>query len=173
MVQLFGTYAHEIVFLHVLSAIIWVGGMIAIRFAVHPSLQIVDDPQMKLGRTLAIIGKFFHIVIPFILLLIITAVLMAVGLGFRIAAVDSVGNIISESAFSLYKVVHIKEVIWVIMTANFTWMYIKRRKAQKLFNAGEFLKAKQSIAILPQYLLPLNIMLGIAAIWLGLTLRGF
>ena len=131
MVGLFGTYAHEIVFLHVISALIWVGGMIAIRFAVHPSMQMIEDPKVKLGRTLAIMGKFFHIVIPFILLLIITAVLMAVGLGFRIAAVDETGTIISQTAYDLYQIVHVKEVVWMIMTANFSWMYFKRMKSTK------------------------------------------
>jgi len=172
MVGLFGTYAHEIVFLHVLSALIWVGGMIAIRFAVHPNLQMIEDPKVKLGRTLAITGKFFHIVIPFIVLLIATAVLMAVGLGFRIAAVDETGTIISQTAYDLYQIVHIKEVVWMVMTANFSWMYFKRRKAQKLFDAGDLPGAKAAVALIPKYLLPINIALGILALWLGLTLRG-
>ena len=173
LLQLFGTYAHEIVFLHVLSALIWVGGMIAIRFAVHPSLQVVEDPKIKLGRTLAITGKFFHIVMPFILMLIVTAVIMAVGLGFRVAAVDETGTIISQEAFDLYQIVHIKEVIWMLMTANFIWMYFKRRKAQKLFDTGDLSGAKTAVALIPAYLLPINIVLGILALWLGLTLRGF
>jgi uncharacterized membrane protein len=172
LVQLFGTYAHEIVFLHVLSAFIWVGGMFAIRFAVHPSMQLIEDPKVKLGRTLTITGKFFHLVIPFILLLIITAVVMAVGLGFRVAAVDEGGNIISQTAYDLYQIVHIKEVLWMVMTANFTWMYFKRRKAQKLFDAGDLSGAKDAVALIPKYLLPVNIVLGVLALWLGLTLRG-
>ncbi len=172
LVQLFGIYAHEIIFLHVLSALIWVGGMIAIRFAVHPNLQLIEDPKVKLGRTLAITGNFFHIVIPFIVILIITAVLMAVGLGFRVAAVDESGNIISQTAYDLYQIVHIKEVVWMVMTANFTWMYFKRRKAQKLFDDDNLAEAKDAVALIPKYFLPINIALGVLALWLGLTLRG-
>jgi len=173
MTELFGTYAHEIVFLHVLSAFVWVGGMIAIRLAVHPNLQLIEDPKVRLGRTLAITGKFFNVVIPFILLLILTAVIMAVGLGFRAAAVDVDGNIISEVAMQTYNLVHLKEVIWMLMTMNFTWMYIKRRKAQKLFDADNLAGAKASVALIPKLLLPINILLGIIALWLGITLRGF
>ena len=172
MLGFFGSFAHEIVFLHVFSAIIWVGGMIAIRLAVHPSLQLIEDPKIRLGRTLAITGKFFNIVIPFILLILLTAIIMAVGLGFRAAAVDASGNVISETAYMTYQFVHIKEVIWTIMAANFSWMYVKRRKAQKLFDAGELPAAKAKVAIIPSVLLPVNIVLGIAAIWLGITLRG-
>ena len=173
MIEFFGPYAHEIVFLHVLSAFIWVGGMIAIRLAVHPNLQLIEDPKVRLGRTLAITGRFFNIVIPFILIIILTAVVMVVGLGFRAAAVDTSGNILSETAYATYQIVHVKEVIWMLMAMNFSWMYFKRRKAQKLFDAGELPAAKETVALIPKLLLPINIVLGIAAIWLGITLRGF
>ena len=173
MTEIFGTYAHEIVFLHVLSAFVWVGGMIAIRLAVHPNLQLIEDPKVRLGRTLAITGKFFNVVIPFITLLIITAIIMAVGLKFREAAVDINSNVISETAMYIYNIVHVKEGIWMLMTMNFTWMYIKRRKAQKLFDAGNLAEAKASVALIPKVLLPINIVLGIMALWLGITLRGF
>ena len=59
------------------------------------------------------------------------------------------------------------------MTMNFMWMYIKRRKAQKLFDAGDLAGAKASVALIPKLLLPINILLGIIALWLGITLRGF
>jgi len=173
LMELFGAYAHTIVFLHVLSALIWVGGMIAIRLAVHPSLMLIEDTQMRLGKILAITGKFFNIVMPFILLLIITAVIMAVGLGFRDAAVDANHNVINETAMHIYNFVHIKEAIWMIMTTNFTWMYLKRRKAQRLYDAKKYADAKLTLALIPKLLLPINIVLGIIAIWLGVTLRGF
>ncbi|MEA3418467.1 MAG: hypothetical protein U9Q90_03625 [Campylobacterota bacterium] len=173
MVEFFGNYAHELVFLHVLSAFVWVGGMIAIRLAVHPNLLLIEDPKVRLERVLAITGRFFNIVIPFIVLLIFTAVIMAVGLGFRAAAVDASGNIISEAAYATYQLVHVKEGIWMIMAMNFTWMYLKRRKAQTLFDAGDLPAAKEKIAIIPKLLLPVNIILGLAALWLGVTLRGF
>jgi len=172
MIEFFGTYALEIVFLHVLSAFVWVGGMIAIRLAVHPNLQLIEDPKVRLGRTLAITGKFFNIVFPFILLLIVTAIIMAVGLGFRVTAVDASGNIISEAAYVTYNIVHVKEGIWMLMAMNFGWMYLKRRKAQKLFDIGNLLEAKESVALIPKLLLPLNIALGLVALWLGVTLRG-
>lgn len=173
MVEFFGTYAREIVFLHIFSAIIWIGGMIAIRLAVHPNLQLIEDPKVKLGRILAITGNFFTIVIPFIVLMLVTAILMAVGLGFRNAAVDQNGQVISETALHIYNMVHAKEAIWFIMTINFTWMYLKRRKAQKLFHEHNFSQAKTNLELIPKFLLPVNIVLGVVALWFGVTLRGF
>lgn len=159
MVTFFGEYAAVLVFFHVLGAVIWVGGMIAIRVAVHPSLQSIEDPKIKLGKTLEIVGRLFNLVIPFIILIIITATLMAVGLGFK--------------GTDLYWLVHVKEVIWTVMTINFIYMFIRRKKAQKLFDAGDLPGAKALVAPLPNLLLPINIILGVGAIFAGITLRGF
>ena len=159
MVNLFGEYAVVIIFLHVISAVIWVGGMIAIRVAVHPSLQSIDDPKIKLGKTLQIVGKLFNLVIPFIVILIVTATLMAVGLGFK--------------GTELYWLIHVKEVIWTVMVINFIYMYTQRAKAEKMFNKGDLKGAKMSVSKLPNLLLPINIVLGVLAIFSGVTLRGF
>jgi uncharacterized membrane protein len=152
-IDLFTNYGHEIVFLHVLSAIIWVGGMIAIRLAVHPSMQSIEEPKIKLGKTLMLMGKFFNIVMPFIFILLLTAIVLL---------------------FTMEKspAIEMKEYIWIIMTANFTWMYLKRKKAQKLFDKGKLPDAKAIVALIPKILLPLNIVLGLVALWLGVGLRG-
>jgi uncharacterized membrane protein len=159
MVNFFTEYAALLVFLHVISAVIWVGGMIAIRVAVHPSLQSIDDPKIKLGKTLQIVGRLFNLVIPFIIILIITAALMAVGLGFK--------------GTDLYWLVHVKEVIWTIMTINYIYMNIKRKRAQMLFDSGDLAGGKMNVSNLPNLLLPINIVLGVIAIFSGVTLRGF
>ena len=173
LAELFGNYAHTIVFIHVLSAFVWVGGMIAIRLAVHPNLMLIEDTRVRLNRTLAITGQFFNIVMPFIVLLILTAVIMAVGLNFRDSAVDVNGAVINDASMYIYNLVHLKEVIWMIMAMNFTWMYMKRRKAQKCFDNNRLADTKINLALIPKVLLPINIVLGIIAIWLGVTLRGF
>ena len=152
-ITLFSNYPQAIVFLHVLSAIIWIGGMIAIRLAVHPTMQSIDDPKIKLGKTLALMGKFFNIVMPFIFILLLTAIVLIFAM---------------EKSPEL----QMKENIWMIMTANFIWMYTKRYKAQKLFNRGELPQAKAMVALIPKFLLPLNIVLGLIALWLGVGLRG-
>lgn len=145
-----------IVFLHVISAIIWVGGMIAIRFAVHPIMQSIEDPAIKLGKTIEIIGRLFNLVMPFIILLLVTAVIMALKL----------------KGSSLYDTVYIKEGIWVVMVINFIFMYIRRNMASKLFMAKNLAAAKANISLFPNLLLPINIALGLVALYLGITLRG-
>jgi len=174
MTELFNNYGHLIVFLHVLSAFIWVGGMIAIRVAVHPVISgggvtpeqklqsdvmsVMLVPKQRLGITLQIMGKLFNLVMLFIVILFATGLMMAIATGGHHGALKSL--FLS------------KEIIWTIMAINYTYMYIKRAKAAKLFAKGDVAEAKAQLSWMPHVLLPLNIVLGIVALWLGVSLRG-
>ena len=159
MSELFNDYAALIVFLHVISAVIWVGGMIAIRFAVHYSIQEIDKPKIKIARTLDLLRRFFDIVRHLIGVLLVTAVIMIMAIGFK------------NTDLNVF--VHIKEGIWLIMTMMFVFIYIKRNKAQMYYDAHDFKSAKETLALLADWMIPLNIVLGIVAIYLGVTLRGY
>ena len=174
MTELFSNYGHLIVFLHVLSAFIWVGGMIAIRVAVHPVISrggvsaeemlqndVMDSmlkPKQRLGITLQITGRLFNLVMLFIAILFVTGLMMAIATG---------GHHGDLKSFFLSK-----EIIWTIMAVNYTYMYIKRAKAWKLYSEGEIALAKAQMTFIPNLLLPINIVLGVVALWLGVSLRG-
>lgn len=158
MVDFFNNYSSIIVFLHVISAVIWVGGMIAIRFAVHYSMQNIEEPKIKLERTLENLKRFFSLVIPAILTLLITAIIMIIGSGFK------------EN--TLYSLVIVKELIWSLMTIIFIIIYIKRNKAQKSFLNEDMNTTKNNLIPITNYFIPINILLGIVAIFIGVLLRG-
>lgn len=174
MTELFNNYGDVIVFLHVLSAFVWVGGMIATRIAVHPVISrggvtgadmlqndVMDSmlkPKQRLGITLQITGRLFNLVMPFIVLLFATGLMMALAMNGHHGELKSV--FLS------------KEIIWTIMAVNYFYMYIKRAKAWKLFSHDDVALAKAQVSLIPNLLLPLNIILGIVALWLGVSLRG-
>lgn len=170
LVELFANHKTIIVFLHVISAVVWVGGMIAMRFAAHHSFMELS-PEQRLPRVAHALKRLFTIVSPFVIVLIVTAVIMAVGLGFRAAAVDVNGNVIDDYAMYIYNLVHVKEVIWMIMSVNLLAMILRRNKAQKLLDAGDMAGAKNILGLIGKYMVPLNIILGVIAIFLGVTLR--
>jgi len=156
---LFNSYSSIIIFLHVISAVIWVGGMIVIRFAVHYSMQEIEDPKVKIGRTLETLRRFFNMVIPSIIILLLSAIIIIVALGFK--------------GTPLYNFVIAKEIIWTIMTIIFIIIFVKRKQSQKAFDEGNVLIAKEKLLVIANYLIPINIILGLAAVFLGITLRGF
>lgn len=171
IVKLFSEYRTQIVFLHVISAVIWVGGMIAMRFAAHHSFQELEDAPTKITRTAHALKRLFTIVSPFVIILLVTAVFMAVGLSFRDAALDDTGHVVDDYAMFIYNMIHVKEAIWTIMAINLFAMILRRNKAQKLIDTGEFKQAGALLKVIGQYMVPLNIVLGIIAIYFGVFLR--
>jgi uncharacterized membrane protein len=172
LIQTFADHRILITFLHVVSAVIWVGGMIAIRLATTPAMALITDPKMRLERMANILKRLFTIVLPFVIILIVTAVLMAVGLGFRDAAVDPLsGAVIDPYAMSLYNTIHIKEVIWIVMTLNLFFMMYLRKEAQYALLMNNLERAKGLLSSIANFLVPLNILLGMGAIFIGVFLR--
>ncbi len=169
--EIFADYRTQIIFLHVISAVVWVGGMVAMRYAAHNSFMHIESPLNRLERISHALKRLFVIVTPFVIILIITAVIMAVGLGFREAAVDENHNVIDAAAMFIYNIVHTKEAIWMIMATNLTLMAILRSKADKLLDKGDAAAAKAKLGLIGKYMVPLNILLGVIAIYMGVFLR--
>jgi len=144
-----------IVFLHVISAVIWVGGMIAIRFSAHYSLAQLEINE-RLARTAHMLKNLFMIVAPFVVILLATALIMAIALGLH------------EGELKLFAFA--KEGIWTIMTLNLLFMVYRRNKAQRFINEGNFDAAKPLLGLIGRVLVPVNIAFGIVAIYLGATL---
>ena len=156
MVEFFAEYKTLIVFLHVISAVVWVGGMVAIRFAAHQSFMQIESPAHRLERIAHTLKRLFTIVVPFVIILLVTAVIMIKGYS------------LSQSEFSMMS--HAKEGIWAVMAINLFVMIQRRNRAVKLLSEGDMVGAKFSLELIGKYMVPLNIILGIMAIFLGTTL---
>jgi len=156
MAEFFAESKTYIVFLHVISAVVWVGGMIAIRFAAHQSFMQIESPAHRLERIAHTLKRLFTIVVPFVIILLVTAVIM------------SKGYSLSQSEFSV--MAHVKEGIWAFMAINLFVMIQRRNRAIQLLNEGDMVGAKFSLELIGKYMVPVNIILGIVAIFLGTTL---
>lgn len=154
---LYGEYPQLVLFLHVISAVVWVGGMVAMRFAAHHSFQQLRQPPERLERTAHALKRLFVIVAPFILILLVTALMMASGMNLHH----------SEPA----PLVFAKEGIWTVMALNYLLMVLRRNSAERLILHGNLIDAKDRLAPIGAYMVPLNIALGIVAIYLGAMLR--
>ena len=156
MHELFAEYKTYILFLHVLSAVVWVGGMIAMRYAAHPAFMCLESSTERLSRITYALKRLFIIVFPFTIILVFTAVVMLIGYDLKSTEHAQMG--------------HIKEAIWVIMFVNYLIMIKRRNKAAKLLRNGDTVGAKFSMSIVAKFMIPVNIILGIIAIFLGTTL---
>jgi len=151
--EFFLEYKVIIVFLHVLSAVVWVGGMVAMRYAAHPSFLEIESPLKRLERIADALKRLFCIVAPFVLVLLVTAILMINGYS------------ISDTEYKIFA--YAKEAIWTVMFLNLGVMIRRRNNAQKALERGELVLAKEQLGMIGKYMVPVNIALGVVAIFLG------
>ncbi len=151
------TYRIELIFLHVVGAVVWVGGMIAMRFAAHPAFMDIADPIERLPKIAKALKRLFLLVMPFVLLLAITGAVLTIGYG------------IKHTDF--HYLTHIKEGIWTIMFINLVAMMLRRSKAEKMMREGNYKKAGELLGLIGKFMVPVNIALGMAAIVVGVLLR--
>jgi len=156
MAEFFAEYKTIIVFLHVISAVVWVGGMIAMRYAAHPSFMEIESPGKRLERIADALKRLFCIVAPFVIILLVTAIIMIKGYS------------LSETEYKSYG--YAKEAIWTIMFLNLGAMILRRNKAEKALENADMVLAKTQLSMIGKYMVPLNIILGVIAIFLGATL---
>ncbi|MDD5399658.1 MAG: hypothetical protein PHQ93_00530 [Sulfurimonas sp.] len=142
-----------IVFLHVISGVIWVGGMIAMRYAAHQSFLKIESPHKRLEHIAYALKRLFYIVFPFVITLMVTAIFMIKGYG------------LSESDFSVYA--YFKEVIWSVMFLNLMIMIYLRNRGEMLLAKGDMVGAKNQLELIGKIMVPLNIGLGVVAIFFG------
>ena len=153
MQEFFGEYKAIIIFLHIISAVVWVGGMIAMRYAAHPSFMEIESPAKRLERISDALKRLFNIVLVFIFILAATG------------AVLTIGYQLKYTEYHIYT--HLKEGIWSIMAINYFVMMYRRRKADKAILEGDFVLAKNQLGLIGKFMVPLNITLGIVAIAMG------
>lgn len=166
------TYANQVIFLHVLSAVVWLGAMISARYGRVKPLRKLITPEEYIYETERY-KRFFKLMFPFIVLLFLTSVLMA--LGYKDNAIDPEGFMTTETAVDMYKMIHTKGAIWTVMAMNVGLMAWINAKAAKSFdvcsNMKECIRCKNALWIIYNYLMPLNIILGTVEIMLGVILQ--
>ena len=164
--QIMTDYTNLVIFLHVVSAVMWVGGMMAILVITKTAHKNVSDELRLTGRATLIRG-YFRFLTPFIVLSVITALFMA--LGYKDNAIAEDGFIIDYASMEIYKTITLKGSIWGAMVMNMILMIWVISKAQA--NGCKLQKASDCMWLVNTYLLPLNIILGMSAIYIGVSIR--
>ena len=159
-------YSLLVIFLHVIGASVWVGGMITLWFLTKESGSQVPIERRANSRA-GMYKKFFTFLSPFVVLLLITALFMA--LGYKDNAVDANGFTLDLKNLETYKLIHTKGSIWTIMVMNMFFMiWILKKASCKLCKTKV---RADCMWLVGTYLLPLNILLGLTGIFLGVYLR--
>ena len=150
-------YRIELILLHVIGAVVWVGGMMSMRFAAHKGFMQIEDPKLRLSVLSSALERLFMLVLPFVILLAATGAILTIGYN------------VKASDFGY--LARIKEGIWTVMFVNLVAMMIRRIKADKALIVEDYDRASKLLRTIGSVMVPINIALGLSAILLGVLLR--
>ncbi len=159
--EIFGSYGRGIVFLHIASASLLLGSMIMVIFIVRKILFCENMEIKRYKIILDILKKYLFFIAVLMSILVSASIFMRVGLEFEY------GNPVT------FIMIHIKESIWIFMAFNFLYMFIKFIRAKKALSEEEFLVVDENLVLIIKYLMPLNLLLGMIAVYFGVTIRGY
>ncbi len=134
--------------LHVLAAVIWVGGMFFAHMALRPAVNELLDPPQRLPLMLKVLDGFF----PWVWV----SVILIIGSGYWFILSAYAGNV----PFSQW----VMAVIGTLMAAIFVYIYsVPYRRMAGALSAAELPKAGAAMAMIRR-LIGLNLLLGLFVI---------
>jgi uncharacterized membrane protein len=142
--------------LHILGAVVWVGGMFAIYVCLRPALGELEPPQrLRLMRTT--FGKFFPWVWIAILLLLVSGYWMV---------------LVTFGGFAGVRVhVHLMQGIGWVMIALFIWLFHDPwLKLKRAVEAGDWPTAGANLNRIRQ-IIAVNLPLGLIVVIIGASGR--
>lgn len=155
-----------IIFLHGMSAVIWIGGLIALWYiSYNTSSELTAEGRFE--NRAAIIKKFFIFLSPSIFLSLVTALFMA--FGYLDNAYDPDGFIIDMGNVAAFKLIKLKGSIWGALVFDMLLIAYTLRNVKCGRSTDK--ASTDCMWLVHTYLLPAGIFLGTVNIFIGAFLR--
>ncbi len=142
-----------------MSAVIWIGGMIGFIISSYPAIKQIPNEKLMVRTSIRTLKRLLT------LFLIVSISLLVSGF------IISIGASYNQRDPVLATIISTKEVLWLFMFINVAYAYFKIIEAKKSCLASDSLGAGDNIQLVSNYLLVINIFLGIIAAYFGLMLR--
>ncbi len=74
---------------------------------------------------------------------------------------------------SMHIAVHVTEALWIFITANTGYMYVKYKEAKNKLQNNEYVEIHENLELVFSYAIPFNFVMGIISIYFGMMLKGY
>ncbi len=152
-------YLGLILFFHILSAIVWIGGMIAFIFSFYPSALQIPNDKLMIRTSIRSLRRYFKILLPSVVALGISGILIEMSGDYDVQA-PTIGAMIGA-----------KEAIFALMIINLIFGFYKIKEAKQRCMKSDVHYAQDNIRLIINYFFGVNILLGIFALYFGIMIR--
>jgi len=151
-------------FLHVLSVVVWVGGMFLMHFAVRPAAVLLLPPPQRLPLLAEILGRFFGWVTAAVLVALVTGVAMIIGIGAAAGAMQAGRSAFGEGLRLAHGSVHAMFGLGIVMSLVFAFIRLAPFRRLNAALAAQQLPEAASHLDLIRRLVAFNLVLGIVTV---------
>jgi len=152
-----------VIYLHVISAVVWVGGLVALWFVSQKSNENIAIYETRA----AFIRRYLTFLLPVVLVTLTTAMLM--GFGYLDNAYDPDGFIVDLKNVDAFQLIKLKGSIYGAMVLDMLLMIYTIRNVK--CGRASLRASHECLWLIHKYLLPLAIILGSINVFIGVYLR--
>lgn len=156
--EFYNNFSTLIIFVHVVSAFMLIGGLFVVSFLVKPTIYEIKIPRERYGKSIELLKRFLFFALVCIAFIILSGFAIVVGLDFK--GGNPATNVI----------VHTIEALTFLASINFIYIYFKYKEALKYFKKSENIQTHENLELIFRYIFPLNFILGIASIYFGVII---
>ena len=159
MGEFYHEFASIILPLHVISAIVWIGGMIAYVWASYPAIKQIPNEKLMIRTSLRTLRRLLNLFFIISIVTVITGVIIAIGANY------------ADKDPLLATIINTKQALWIFMFFNLMFSFYKILQSKKECLASNSGAARDNVRLVSNYLIVINIFLGLIAAYFGMMLR--
>lgn len=158
MIEFYYEYSNIIKIIYGVSAIVWIGSMVGYVFSSYPAIKQIPNEKLMIRTSLRTLKRVADLNIFASLALLLSGVLI------------SLGDRSSETSPFFVDIIRTQALLWSLMFANTIIIYLKVFQAKKKCFASDSEGARDNVRFISNYLIILNIFLGLIALYFGMLL---
>jgi uncharacterized membrane protein len=144
---------------HIVSAILWIGAMFGYVWTGYPSIKQIPNEKLMIRTSLRTLRRLFNLFFILSVILVITGIIIAIGSNY------------ADKDPLLATIINTKEALWIFMFFNIIFGFYKILQSKKECLASHSGAARDNVRLISNYLIVINIFLGLIAAYFGMMLR--
>ena len=158
----FAKLSHAIPFLHITATIIFIGFQASFWFMAKFFMKDITGNRKRFVLVISALKRMGCATYPSLAVIAITGVL----------AMDT--NDFSKSADPMLNtILATKWTIFCFLLINLIYVRYKIKKAIKSMRKGDYIELHENLIVVIYYFIPLNVVVALLAVYLGVAYRGF
>ncbi len=159
MIEFFYSYPQIVLFIHIVCAVVWIGSAVGFVVASYPAVNQIPNEKLMVRTSIRTLKRLYELNIFLSIVIGVTGFIISVAVSY------------SGKDPLLETILDTKKILWVFMFITILSIYYRVLTAKRKCLSNNPSGAKDNIRLISNYLIVINIFLGLVASYFGMMLR--